>query len=890
MKYLNFTSKYIIGTLVVLVLALSFSVVSAQTELTITPSSIEGPPGSKRTIKLDAEVSTEQITIGRLNDSFSRAGGIAFPTFGLGTLESTLTLPSTPGSYSVIATAGATTTHVAVTVTPATLRKTSGDGQIGRPGSLLDSPLVVTVLDVNGRLVIGQVVTFSVISGDGSLSATTVRSGSNGRAETFLILGEFSGKNTVQASVAGGKPVIFTATAKAPLSVLKIHAGDNQTGTERKPLAEPFVVQLLDTENKPVEGYRVRFNIGFGRGRFSDESVRTDSEGFAKTTFTPYSRGTLRIEATAGRVPLVTFTVTMVRPLGKLLVVSGDNQSGPPNRRLPNPLVVEVQDVSKQTVSGITVRFAVAGGGSVSPTSATTDANGRAQTVLKLGDELGDNTVVARVTGITDIVTFKATSGAEVLVGATQRAPMYWVSRANGTLHRLVDDKVEDLIPNVQEVTSIAVDSENGLLYFGVRIGGNSGEIRRSELNGRSVQTIKTGINMPTSIAVDSVAGMLYWTTANGKIKRMAIDSDTRNSNILQNLDDPTAITLSNGYLYWAEATVGISRISLTANEKTVEMVAMGLGEPLSIAIAKGKVYWVERDAGGDGSLKRANLDGSNIQELKVFASDVPTSIVVDGSDRKIYWTKSDKIQRTNLVGGVVKDIVTGLTGPGNIALGGTVPDDEPVAEQTTMSRSKYDVNKDGRINNEDAKLVAYALGTDNLDYDVNGDDKVNFDDLLLVFDNRDNNAAGAPSIVPARHTAVQVDRIQEQIDLLLASGDTSLAAQQVLTYLQHLLVSARPHETVLLANYPNPFNPETWIPYHLADSTDVQINIYNAQGTLVRALTLGHQTAGYYTSRSRAAYWDGRNALGERVASGIYFYQLETDEVSPMRKMVILK
>ena len=101
---------------------------------------------------------------------------------------------------------------------------------------------------------------------------------------------------------------------------------------------------------------------------------------------------------------------------------------------------------------------------------------------------------------------------------------------------------------------------------------------------------------------------------------------------------------------------------------------------------------------------------------------------------------------------------------------------------------------------------------------------------------------------------------------------------------------TAIPDATDLLANYPNPFNPETWLPYHLAENTDVKINIYDAQGALVRVLTVGHQAAGYYTSRSRAAYWDGRNALGERVASGIYFYRLQTDEMSPMRKMVILK
>ena len=102
--------------------------------------------------------------------------------------------------------------------------------------------------------------------------------------------------------------------------------------------------------------------------------------------------------------------------------------------------------------------------------------------------------------------------------------------------------------------------------------------------------------------------------------------------------------------------------------------------------------------------------------------------------------------------------------------------------------------------------------------------------------------------------------------------------------------IALRPDDTQLLANYPNPFNPETWIPYQLANSSDVQITIYNTRGLLIRTLPLGHQSAGFYTGRSRAAYWDGRNALGERVASGIYFYQLQTDEISPMRKMLILK
>ena len=101
---------------------------------------------------------------------------------------------------------------------------------------------------------------------------------------------------------------------------------------------------------------------------------------------------------------------------------------------------------------------------------------------------------------------------------------------------------------------------------------------------------------------------------------------------------------------------------------------------------------------------------------------------------------------------------------------------------------------------------------------------------------------------------------------------------------------TATPTETQLLANYPNPFNPETWIPYQLAKDTDVQLLIYDMHGKIVRSLTLEHQFAGYYTNSSRAAYWDGRNALGERVASGVYFYQLLTTETSLIRKMVILK
>ena len=95
---------------------------------------------------------------------------------------------------------------------------------------------------------------------------------------------------------------------------------------------------------------------------------------------------------------------------------------------------------------------------------------------------------------------------------------------------------------------------------------------------------------------------------------------------------------------------------------------------------------------------------------------------------------------------------------------------------------------------------------------------------------------------------------------------------------------------TALLQNFPNPFNPETWIPYTLADDADVSVRIYDVAGKLVRNLEVGHQQAGRYISRDTAAYWDGRDQLGESVSSGVYFYTLKADGFSDTRRMVILK
>ena len=190
--------------------------------------------------------------------------------------------------------------------------------------------------------------------------------------------------------------------------------------------------------------------------------------------------------------------------------------------------------------------------------------------------------------------------------------------------------------------------------------------------------------------------------------------------------------------------------------------------------------------------------------------------------------------------------------------------------------------------------LIAASIGASGEnDADLNGDGIVNEQDLVLVA-NAFGNAAGAPSahaLSPAQvEQWLRLAKREASRMIQTSNFPDRFSYERGILVLERLLRTLAPQETVLLANYPNPFNPETWIPYQLAKPADVSISVYSADGKLVRTLELGHQPVGIYESRSRAAYWDGRNALGESVASGVYFYTLTAGEYTATRKMLIRK
>ena len=226
---------------------------------------------------------------------------------------------------------------------------------------------------------------------------------------------------------------------------------------------------------------------------------------------------------------------------------------------------------------------------------------------------------------------------------------------------------------------------------------------------------------------------------------------------------------------------------------------------------------------------------------------------------------------------------------------GKIIPAGVPKFVITVESQPTWDVNADGQISVLDLILVAQHLGSDasaNSKVDINRDGTINIQDLIIVAQYLgESTAAAAPSIIAAiNNEELTPAMVQAWITQAQAVDDGSRAFQQGIANLERLLALFIPEETALLHNYPNPFNPETWIPYQLAKAAEVTLTIYAANGAIVRTLVLGHQPVGIYQYRSRAAYWDGKNELGESVASGIYFYSLTAGDFNATRKMLIRK
>ena len=204
------------------------------------------------------------------------------------------------------------------------------------------------------------------------------------------------------------------------------------------------------------------------------------------------------------------------------------------------------------------------------------------------------------------------------------------------------------------------------------------------------------------------------------------------------------------------------------------------------------------------------------------------------------------------------------------------------------VSSIPCDVNADGITNIFDLILVAQKFGQKNVSgrADTNNDGEINIFDLIIVAQCFGQSAAPTTLQEPISMFSM----VNNWVQLAEQESDGSAEFKKGTTVLRGILESLKPKKTALMANYPNPFNPETWIPYHLSQDSEVIINIYDTTGKIIRSLDMGFQSFGYYASRDNSAYWDGRTENGEQVSSGTYFYQINAGGYTETRKMVILK
>ena len=558
----------------------------------------------------------------------------------------------------------------------------------------------------------------------------------------------------------------------------------------------------------------------------------------------------------------------------------------------------------------------------------------------------GDTSKIRRAdlngTNIEDLIT--STNGLNFPQNIVLDVPnrkMYWTDEGTSKIQRadLNGTNIEDLITSTNGLGNpegIVLDATNRKMYW-TEGSGDTSKIRRADLNGTNIEDLITstdGLVTPVGIALDVPNGKIYWTEGVGdtpKIRRadlggINIEDLVTNHGLVR----PAGIALNvpNGKMYWSDASASkIQRADLNGtNIEDLVTSTDGLSYPYGFALGipqtTGGLRFTPNTiadqtftVGTPVSLTLPSAIGGTAP-YTYSLSPIPIGLQFDMTTQLLSGTPTTATPATS-----VTYTATDATGASGF-LTFTI---EVIGDDPGPGTEPLDVNGDGQVTVLDLAIVALFYGTQvpagvNLPADVNADGVVNLLDLTAVAQGIDaaggnlnglslqeleaallageiGRVAGAPmgfgthvlsGGITSRNIAAALVDVRQ-----MTVGDVHIRKElAMLSELLQLLaeMTTTPETTALLANYPNPFNPETWIPYHLAKDAEVIVRIYDIRGVSVRELILGHQAAGVYQSRGRAAYWDGRNSSGEPVASGVYFYTLTAGDFTATRKMLIRK
>ena len=615
-------------------------------------------------------------------------------------------------------------------------------------------------------------------------------------------------------------------------ALLKI-SGDNQRRLPGETLTNPFVVEVQDENGSPFVGVSVTFTVVVGSGTLSMTNTTTDSNGRAESTLTlGPNLGMNMVEVRVEGISHITvFSAEAAPPLPiptTLKLVSGDNQTGVTGEALMQPFVVQVHDQYDDSMEGVTVNFAVsAGEGSLSNTSVDTGIDGLAQSTLTLGNFAGTNTVNVSVEGISEIVTFHAIGG----------NPKYLLSIPTGTNLIHVPLKVTAVDGATKTIETV------GDLY--------------DALGGANAVNYLLTHDSSTQGWISYISPADRGTSADPRLSdQMGILAGMKTSTSIRLTGKPLG---NNG-----TSTIGLNKgqniVGLPLRDSRITRV----GDLLSLEGIKGNVPVVRVTVNGVfKSVGRAG-DPDDIAitggQGFILTAQRAATVTLTGEG----WTNDSATAAPSMA-------LTGLpvkhTTP-VLALRGSIVDEvsavmNPVGFHVAVK------------NLSTGKTVAATPSDDGAEYriavvDIETSRAARVSDVLEITAQSTTPFIG---VQPLQYAVTAEDVLRGWIQLPV------LVAYEI------------PSETELLANYPNPFNPETWIPYRLAKAAKVTLEIYDTNGRTVRTIDVGFKPAAAYESRATAIYWDGRNNNGERVASGTYFYHLIAgDGYASTRRLVILK
>ena len=873
----------------------------------------------------DAMVNFSVSPSGRLSRSRMMTGSN-------GQAEIRLKLGSTAGTYTVTASVRGitdTVTFTAATVAATTVEIYSGNGQTMPAGSMLPNALSVLVKDQNGDPFEGATVDFSVNPTDGTLDPPSATTRSNGRAFTTLRLGSTAATYTVTATVRGiTDTATFTATATSVgYNAIKIVSGNGQSGRAGQQLPRPLVVEVKNQNGDPLVGVTVRFSTAFdpdtGRsfGSVNPTTDTTDADGQASTRFMLGSTAsvyTVTASATIINVSYsVTFTANVIGTVDRKNYSLGKVTSDPINIHYGESVDITVRvspypirDASASYLNFWIGSFAGSGALNTNPTGLSITSD---DTDHKANIETGLATATVAVASdayIPDLEPNVPGKSFRVMVA-------FLVDNVNGTRF-LSDGTSEGISPDPISFTVRVTEPQT--LQANV-VEDNSGEVQGGQPQAvvSAVETVEVdtdspgvSISVPSGVQTGAFDVTITFTEAVTGFAREDLSVTG------------TANAIITAWVSYPDNTTYTAMITPATSGQVVLNIAAGVAtdaannpntasetQTITIEIPEPSTVNVVEDNSGEVQGGQPQTVVSEVETVEVDTDSETQTITIEipppipepstwmpnanlrtavqtslslAAGETLTQAKMLNLTELRAAGRSISDI-TGIEHATNLTTArlanNQISSLSPLSNLTTLTRL--------RLQNNQISDVSALSGLTNLtqlflnDNDIRNitplSGLVNLETLRLSENPLTNNDANAQTLITLQAAGAAIDVPVDNV-----GGAPTLEKE---TQLPATLI---PKTSALLPNFPNPFNPETWIPYQLAKPADVSLTIYNLRGVMVRKIKLGHQAAGVYQSRSRAIHWDGRNIFGERVASGVYFYTFTTGDFTETRRMLIRK